>query len=129
MNIEIDLPKPSGKIVNKRVKYWKYLEAIAPHIEFLKSLISSSPDGFIRLKTEDFAIAIGIKKSPNSVYQGLKYVLFFEGIVVNSGKSKNEEHMLILRTKNDRDQLPLSLQNVEKNLDERLYEFKIYDIF
>ena len=129
MNIEIDLPMPSGKIVNKRTKYGKYLEVIAPHIEFLKSQISSSPDGFIRLKTEDIATTIGMKKSPNAIYWGLRYVLFFEGIIVNSGKSKNDEHMLIMRAKTDIDQLPLSLQNIEKNLDERLYEFKIYDIF
>lgn len=91
-------------------KYAKYKTAIAPHIQFLKDGIAGSKDGTIRVKVEDLAKAMGMGgKHETSIYWGLKYTLFGEGLVVTTGQTKDNEPVLIMREKKEGDTLPASL--------------------
>lgn len=91
-------------------RYTKYKNAIQPHVAFLKENILSSKDGSIRVKVEDLAKTMGMAgKHETSIYWGLKYVLFGEGIVVTTGQTKDNEPVLIMREKKEGDQLPESL--------------------
>lgn len=49
------------------------------------------------------AVANGTGKHETSIYWGVKYVLFPEGIVVTSGQLKTNEHILIMRNRQDSD--------------------------
>jgi len=49
------------------------------------------------------------KKNPTSLYWGLKYVLFNEGIVVDTGTHKSGDKLLIMRLGTENDVLPLAL--------------------
>ncbi len=91
-------------------KYAKYKVAIAPHIAFLKEGIAGSKDGQIRVKTADLSKAMGMAgKHETSIYWGLKYTLFGEGIVVTTGQTKDGEPVLIMREKKEGETLPSSL--------------------
>lgn len=52
------------------------------------------------------AKAMGITASENSIYWGLKYVLFYEGIVVSTGQTKDKQSALLMRNKLESDVLP-----------------------
>lgn len=91
-------------------RYAKYKTAIAPHVEFLKEGISESKDGNVRVRVADLAKAMGmVGKHETSIYWGLKYVLFGEGLVVTTGQTKDGEPVLIMREKVEGDVLPASL--------------------
>jgi hypothetical protein len=91
-------------------KYSKYRSAIAPHVAFLRDGIEGSKDGNVRVKVEDLAKAMGMTgKHETSIYWGLKYVLFGEGLVVTTGQTKANEPVLVIRKKKEGDKLPDSL--------------------
>ena len=91
-------------------KYAKYKTAIAPHVEFLKNAIEDSADGTIRVAVTDLAKSMGMTgRHETSIYWGLKYVLFHEGIVVTTGQTKDGSPVLIMRNKVEGDVLPESL--------------------
>lgn len=91
-------------------RYIKYKNAIQPHVAFLKESITGSKDGSIRVRVEDLAKSMGMTgKHETSIYWGLKYVLFGEGIVVTTGQTKDNEPVLIMREKTEGDKLPDSL--------------------
>lgn len=91
-------------------KYSKYKSAIGPHLAFLKDGIAQSKDGNVRVKVEDLAKAMGMTgKHETSIYWGLKYTLFAEGLVVTTGQTKANEPVLVIREKKDGDVLPASL--------------------
>ena len=91
-------------------RYVKYKNAVAPHIGFLKEGIGGAKDGSIRVRVADLAKAMGMTgKHETSIYWGLKYVLFGEGIVVTTGQTKDNEPVLIMREKREGDVLPASL--------------------
>jgi hypothetical protein len=92
------------------VKYAKYGNAIAPHLGFLRDGIANAKDGSVRVKVEDLAKAMGMTgKHETSIYWGLKYVLFGEGLVVTTGQTKANEPVLVIREKKEGDILPASL--------------------
>ena len=100
----------SGK--TKGEKYGKYAAAIQKHVSWIKDQIESSKDGVIRIKTTDMGSEMGgefAKKNPTSLYWGLKYVLFNEGIVVDTGTHKSGDKLLIMRLGTPEDTLPPSL--------------------
>ena len=91
-------------------KYVKYKNAIAPHVAFLREGITAAKDGSIRVRVTDIAKAMGMTgKHETSIYWGLKYVLFAEGLVVTTGQTKDNEPVLIVREKKEGDILPASL--------------------
>lgn len=91
-------------------KYAKYKNAIAPHIGFLREGIGSAKDGSIRVRVADLSKAMGMTgKHETSIYWGLKYTLFAEGLVVTTGQTKDNEPVLIIREKKEGDVLPASL--------------------
>ncbi len=91
-------------------KYVKYKKGIAPHLDFLRQGIYESKDGQIRVSVEDIAKALGMTgRHETSIYWGLKYVLFGEGMVVTTGQTKGGAPVLIIREKKDGEVLPESL--------------------
>lgn len=91
-------------------RYLKYKNAIAPHVEFLQDEVAKSKDGNIRVLATDLAKTLNMTgKHETSIYWGLKYVLFAEGLVVTTGQTKNNESVLIIRERKEGDVLPTSL--------------------
>lgn len=91
-------------------KYAKYRIAAQKIVPFLKENIESKET--IRMKTEDLKKEMGsdfAKKHPTSMYWGLKYALFQEGIWVITGKHKDGSEMLVMRGATPEDKLPDSL--------------------
>lgn len=105
-----DVKSSRGGKGGNGVKYGKYAEAIAPHVQSLKDKIAEHT--IIRIKTKELAKEIGgefEKKNATSIYWGLKYSLFGEGIVVNTGTHKDGDKLLIMRARTADDVLPDSL--------------------
>lgn len=101
-----------GGVKTKGEKYGKYGAAIAKHVPWIKEQIKSSKDGTIRVKAADIGKEMGpefAKKNPTSIYWGLKYVLFNEGIVVDTGTHKTGDKLLQMRLGTEEDKLPPSL--------------------
>jgi len=96
----------------KGEKYGKYAVAIQKHIPWIKDQIAANKDGIIRVKATDMGKEMGgefVKKNATSIYWGLKYVLFQEGIVVDTGTHKTGDKLLIMRLGKEDDRLPPSL--------------------
>jgi hypothetical protein len=109
----------------KGEKYGKYAQAIAKDVMWLKEQITESPDKKIRLKVRDIANAMGgefVKKSDTAIYWGLKFVLFHEGIVVDTGTAKDKSKLLVMRTATPEDKLPPSLAKVLEPPEEEMPE-------
>ncbi len=96
----------------KGEKYGKYAIAVQKHLTWLKESIGDSKDGCIRMKVKDFAKELGKEfetKNETSIYWALKYVMFNEGVVVETGTSKAGDKLLLMRLATDEDKLPPSL--------------------
>lgn len=109
----------------KGEKYGKYAQAVAKDVIWLKDQIAASPDEKIRLKVRDMANAMGgdfAKKSDTAIYWGLKFVLFHEGIVVDTGTAKDKSKLLVMRTATADDKLPPSLAKVLEPSEEDMPE-------
>jgi hypothetical protein len=109
----------------KGEKYGKYAQSIAKDVMWLKDQITESPDKKIRLKVRDIANAMGgdfAKKSDTAIYWGLKFVLFHEGIVVDTGTAKDKSKLLVMRTATPEDKLPPSLAKVLEPPEEEMPE-------
>lgn len=109
----------------KGEKYGKYAQSIAKDVMWLKDQIAESPDKKIRIKVRDMANAMGgefVKKSDTAIYWGLKFVLFHEGIVVDTGTAKDKSKLLVMRTATPEDKLPPSLAKVLEPPEEEMPE-------
>lgn len=109
----------------KGEKYGKYAQSIAKDVMWLKDQIAESPDKKIRIKVRDMANAMGgdfVKKSDTAIYWGLKFVLFHEGIVVDTGTAKDKSKLLVMRTGTPEDKLPPSLSKVLEPPEEEMPE-------
>jgi len=96
----------------KKERYGKYAQAISGHITWIKERIANSQDGIVTIKVKELARKMGSdfeKKSDTSIYWALKYVLFYEGIIVDMGTHDDGEKILKMRTKVAGDELPPSL--------------------
>lgn len=90
-------------------KYGKYADALAPHIDSIKRKIANSKDGTIQMKIASMAKRLGmLDRHKTTIYSGVKYILFYKGIIVATG-TKNGESFLIMREKNNKDRLPPSM--------------------
>jgi hypothetical protein len=109
----------------KGEKYGKYAQAVAKDVAWLQEQIAESPDKKIRIKVRDMANAMGgdfVKKSDTAIYWGLKFVLFHEGIVVDTGTAKDKSKLLVMRTATPEDKLPPSLAKVLEPPEEEMPE-------
>jgi hypothetical protein len=114
-----------GRGKTKGEKYGKYAQAIAPNVRWLLDRIRESPDGKIRVKVKDIAKVMGTdfeKKSDTAIYWGLKFVLFHEGIVVDTGTAKDKGKLLVMRQAAPDDKLPPSLAKVLEPPEEEMPE-------
>lgn len=110
--VSVDDVRTKGGGRTKGEKYGKYALAIAPQVEWIKEQITSSKDGTIRAKSVDVQKLMGTnfeKKNPQSIYWGLKYVLFNEGVVVETGTHVSGDKLLVMRFGTEEDKLPPSL--------------------
>lgn len=107
----------------KGEKYGKYAQAIAKDVAWLKDQVDTSPDKKIRLKVRDIAKEMGPefdKKSDTAIYWGLKFVLFHEGMVVDTGTAKDKSKLLVMRMATAEDKLPPSLSKVLEPSEEEM---------
>lgn len=107
---EVRTGRGGGK--TKGEKYGKYAVAIQKHVSWIKDQIAGSKDGTIRIRAADMAKEMGpdfAKRNTTSIYWGLKYVLFNEGIVVDTGTHKGGDKLLVMRLATESDVLPPSL--------------------
>ncbi len=111
----ISVVDPSEVMVRgetKGRKYGRYAQAIGHEINWLKDAIANSSDGKIRLKIRDVAKSMGPEfesKQDKAIYWGIRFVLFHEGIVVEQGKGRNNDALMIMRIATPDDVLPVSL--------------------
>ena len=99
-------------------RYSAYRTGISPYMKILKEQIEDSKDGIIRIDLEDIKKLIGMrKKSKSAIYEGLKYVLFDEGvdIVVGLGQTLNGNDVLTMRKKRISDKLPSAMKRIKRN--------------
>lgn len=118
---EVRTGRGGGK--TKGEKYGKYAVAIQKHVPWIKEAIGQSNDGTIRVKAADMAKEMGpdfAKRNPTSIYWGLKYVLFNEGVVVDTGTHKSGDKLLVMRLGTEEDKLPPSLSKYLEPGDEEL---------
>lgn len=109
-----------GKGRTKGQKYGKYIKAIAPQLDWIEQEIEHSKDGTIRMKVADIAKEMGkdfTTKHETSIYWGLKYSLFQDGIVVDMSSHKDGGKILVMRQATEEDRLPLSLSKYLENAD------------
>lgn len=110
---EIRTGRGGGKGKGKR--YGKYAKAIAPHVQWFKDSIDESSDKAILVKVADIKNELGgefVKKNDVSIYWALKYVLFSEGIVVDTSTHEDGGKLLAMRHGTEDDRLPPSLSNI-----------------
>lgn len=96
-------------------RYPKYKVAVQKILPFLKDSIQDK--GTIRVKTEDIKKELGgdfANKHATSMYWGLKYVLFQEGVWVSTGQHTDGSDVLIMRSATEKDVLPDSLTKQDK---------------
>jgi predicted Holliday junction resolvase-like endonuclease len=78
----------------------RYLQAISPHIAWIKEEIKKHTNRKIIMRSSDVAKELGgqfINESPENIYIGLKPTLLKEGIMVEMGEHKSGEKLLIMR--------------------------------
>jgi hypothetical protein len=110
--VEADQVRSGRGGKTKGQKYGKYAIAIHKHIPWIQKEIENSKEKKIVVKAKDMGKEMGgefIKKDATSIYWGLKYVLFPEGIVVETGTHTGGDKLLILRLADVDDRLPPSL--------------------
>jgi len=137
MEIDIGLIADINDLVKNRYekkRFGKYAQAVTKLIPWLYESIDQSNDKKIRIRLRDIVREMGPefeKKSNSAIYWGIKFVLFNEGIIVDTGSSQKDEYMLVMRRRKEEDQLPSSLKKyIEEPIsDVKMSEFKIYDIF
>jgi len=121
--IEVDemrTGRGGGKGKVKGQKYAKYRLAVQKIVPFLKENIEKKET--IRVKVDDLKKEMGkdfTSKHATSIYWGLKYSLFQEGIWVTTGKHTDGSDVLVMRDALPEDKLPDSLtKGVNKEGDE-----------
>jgi hypothetical protein len=96
----------------KGEKYGKYSVGIKKSVPWIKQEIENSAEKKIFIKSNEIKKEMGgefVKKNDTSIYWGLKYALFQEGVVVGQGTHKDNGRLLVFRLANDSDRLPPSL--------------------
>lgn len=96
----------------KGEKYGKYMAAIERLVPWIKTQITDSKDGMIRVKAVEMGKEMGgefSKRNPTSLYWGLKFALYHHGVVVDTGTHRDGDKLLVMRSGTEEDKLPPSL--------------------
>lgn len=114
----------TGRGGGKRGGQRKYEAALASHIDWIKEKIENSKDGYIRVKTGDLAQSMGMKLKTardgpglheTSIYWGVRDAIWEDGIIVETGKLKDNSPVLKMRFRRPEDILPDSLAKKRGN--------------
>jgi hypothetical protein len=71
--------------------------AATPFIPWIKEQIAKSPDGTIRMRTENVSEEFGLTDhDEDDIYIGLRNILYEEGIIVDTGEHNSGEALLIM---------------------------------
>lgn len=92
--------------------YTKYCDALQKIVPRIDKDISRSPNKEVIIKVKDLTKKMGKefeKLHPTSIYWGVKYNMFQEGIIVSTKKTKEGELALVMRHKTEIDLLPATL--------------------
>jgi hypothetical protein len=98
-------------------RYLKYKRAVVDVVPWIKQQIAGGET--IRVKASDLAKEMGKdfeSKHPTSFVWAMKYVLFGEGIWVDTGKTNDNKPVLIMRNATENDVLPDSLAKLGKDV-------------
>lgn len=101
--------------------YWKYSkhsEALGNHIEWIIENIKDSKDGHIRVRINDFIKELGhnfARKHYTSIFVGLKYALFKDGVIIDIGKHIDGDDIFIMRFVNNDDKPTVNQYMAEKS--------------
>ena len=91
--------------MNQNEKYAAFTGAINKEISWIKQEIEKGPDKTLRVRAKDMANRLGPmfeKLDEMTIFWGVKYALFPEGIIVDSGREKvTEAYLLIMKKGKD----------------------------
>lgn len=101
----------------KEDKYWKYSrysDILGKHVEWIIENIENSKDGNIRIRANDLIKEMGpnfVGRHYTSIFTGLRYSLFNEGIIIDVGKHIDGDDIFTMRFANDGDRP--SIDNID----------------
>ena len=119
--LDLDDTRPAG---HGNGKYCEYSEALKSRglLDYIKELLDKQ--NFIIVRNIDIANKLGkrfAEKQPSSIYWGLKYTLFNEGIVCEERAHVSDigkmRKLLYMRKRKIGDQLPPSLERGRKKME------------
>lgn len=99
----------SNLLSKKEDKYWKYSkysDVLGKHIEWMIENIENSKDGNIRIRANDLIKEMGrnfVGIHYTSIFIGLRYSLFNEGIIIDIGKHIDGDDIFTMRFANSED--------------------------
>lgn len=102
----IDQSLLSTKTGHNYWKYSRYSDALSGHIEWITENIENSKDGHIRVRVNDFIKGLGSNFAVNhytSIFTGLRYSLFKDGIIIDVGKHIDGDDIFTMRFANNED--------------------------
>lgn len=105
----IDQSLLSTKTGHNYWKYSRYSDALSRHIEWIIESIKNSKDGHIRVRINDFIKELGSNFAVShytSIFTGLRYALFKEGIIIDIGKHIGYD-IFIMRLADHEEELPI----------------------
>lgn len=104
----IDHSLLSTKTGHNYWKYSRYSDALSGYIEWIMESIENSKDGHIRVRVNDFLKELGSNFTVNhytSIFTGLRYSLFKDGIIIDVGKHIDGDDIFIMRFTNNEDKV------------------------
>ncbi len=114
----IDQSLLSNKTGHNYWKYSRYSDVLSKHIEWIIENIENSKDGNIRIRANDLIKELGPNFTVNhytSIFAGLRYALFNEGIIVDIGKHIDGDDIFIMRLANSNDKPTINQYMREKS--------------
>lgn len=113
-----------GEIRKKRSKgqrYAAYAEGLAEHLDDIKKGIEASLEDRVIVDTNELAELMGMEgKDPKSIYWGVKFVLWTEGIAVGTATRTDGSHLLVFREPRPGEKLPASMLKYDTSVEDDL---------
>lgn len=102
----VDQSLSSTKTGHNYWKYSRYSDVISRHIEWIIESIKNSKDGHIRVRVNDLTKEMGHSftgRHYTSIFIGLRYALFKDGIIIDVGKHIDGDDIFTMRFANNED--------------------------
>lgn len=113
-----------GEVRTKRSKgqrYAAYAEGLAEHLDDIKEGIEASLENRVIVDTDELAELMGMTgKDPKSIYWGVKFVLWTEGIAVGTATRTDGSHLLVFREPKPGEKLPASMLKYDTSVEDDL---------